>query len=195
MPRKDRKPKARPSGDEWFVYMVRCADGSLYTGIAKDVARRLRQHNAGTASRYTRSRLPVELVYQEAHPGQSSALKREAAIKAMDRRGKLTMAKQSKTPAKSVRQVARLEDIPNVGPAVAGDLRQLGITSPGELPGRDPYALYDDLCRITGHRHDPCLLDTFIAAVRYMEGAPKRPLWKYTAERKREMAARNEASR
>ena len=195
MPGKDRKPKVRPSADEWFVYMVRCADGSLYTGIAKDVARRLRQHNAGTASRYTRSRLPVELVYQEAHPGQSSALKREAAIKAMGRRGKLTMAKPRKTPAKSVRQVARLEDIPNVGPAVAGDLRQLGITSPGELPGRDPYALYDDLCRITGHRHDPCLLDTFIAAVRYMEGAPKRPWWKYTAERKREMADRKEASR
>jgi Pathogenicity locus len=52
------------------------------------------------------------------------------------------------------------------------DLRQLGITSPGELPGRDPYAMYDDLCRITGQRHDPCLLDVFIAAVRFMEGAP-----------------------
>ena len=195
MPKNDRRSKARPSGDEWFVYMVRCADDSLYTGIAKDVARRCKQHNAGTASRYTRSRLPVELIYQEAHPGQSSALKREAAIKALDRRGKLTMAKQSKTPAKAVRQIARLEDIPNVGPAVAGDLRQLGITSPGELPGRDPYALYEDLCRITGQRHDPCLLDTFIAAVRYMEGAPKRQWWKYTAERKREMAARTEAGR
>ena len=193
MPRKDRKPKARPSGDEWFVYMVRCADGSLYTGIAKDVARRLRQHNAGTASRYTRSRLPVELVYQEAHPGQSSALKREAAIKAMDRRGKLTMAKQRKKSARTVRQVARLEDIPNVGPAVAGNLRQLGIATPAGLPGRDPYTLYYGLCRITGHRHNPCLLDTFIAAVRYMEGAPKRPWWKYTAERKREMTARREA--
>jgi len=175
--------------------MVRCADGSLYTGIAKDVARRCQQHNNGTASRYTRSRLPVELVYHEVHPSQSSALKREAAIKAMDRRGKLTMAQQSKKPAKGVRQVARLEDIPNVGPAIAADLRQLGITTPAGLPGRDPYALYDDLCRITGHRHDPCLLDTFIAAVRYMEGAPKRPWWKYTAERKREIAARTEASR
>ena len=94
---------------------------------------------------------------------------------------------------KAVRQVARLEDIPNVGPAVAGDLRQLGITSPGDLPGRDPYALYDDLCRITGQRHDPCVLDTFIAAVRYTEGAPKKPWWEYTAERKRVMAARSEA--
>jgi pathogenicity locus Cdd1 protein len=92
-------------------------------------------------------------------------------------------------------EVARLEEIPNVGPAVAADLRRLGITSPAELPGRDPYALYDDLCRITGQRHDPCLLDTFIAAVRFMEGGPKRPWWKYTAERKRELAARNAEGR
>jgi len=96
--------------------------------------------------------------------------------------------------AKGRKQLARLEDIPNIGPAVAADLRQLGITAPDELPGRDPYAMYDDLCRITGQRHDPCLLDTFIAAVRYMEGAPKKPWWKYTAERKREMAARRSAN-
>jgi hypothetical protein len=95
--------------------------------------------------------------------------------------------------AKGRKPLVRLEDIPNVGPAVAGDLRQLGITAPVELPGRDPHAMYDDLCRITGQRHDPCLLDTFIAAVRYMEGAPKRPWWKYTAERKRAMAARRPA--
>jgi hypothetical protein len=86
--------------------------------------------------------------------------------------------------------VALLEDFPNVGPAVAADLRQLGITTPSELLGRDPYAMYDDLCRITGQRHDPCLLDTFIAAVRYVEGGPNKPWWKYTAERKRTLAAR-----
>ena len=91
--------------------------------------------------------------------------------------------------------IARLEDIPNIGPAVAGDLRQLGIMLPAELLERDPYAMYDDLCRITGQRHDPCLLDTFIAAVRYMEGAPKKPWWKYTAERKRELAARSAEGR
>lgn len=190
MPKKDRKPKAGSSGEKWIVYIVRCADGSLYTGITKDVTRRCQQHNAGTASRYTRSRRPVKLIYQEAHPDQSSALKREAAIKAMNRREKLTMIHQRKKPAKRVREIARLEDIPNIGPAVAADLRQLGITTPDELPGRDPYAMYDDLCRITGQRHDPCLLDTFIAAVRYMEGAPKKPWWKYTPERKREMAER-----
>src|SRR5476651_133010 len=91
MAKKDRKPKARSSGDKWIVYIVRCADGSLYTGITKDVKRRCQQHNAGTYLRYTRSRRPVKLIYQEVHPSQSSALKREAAIKAMDRRGKLAM--------------------------------------------------------------------------------------------------------
>jgi hypothetical protein len=93
----------------------------------------------------------------------------------------------------NIRELTRLEDIPNVGPAVASDLRRLGITTPGELSGRDPYAMYDDLCRITGQHHDPCLLDTFIAAVRYMEGGPKKPWWEYTAERKRELAARKQA--
>jgi hypothetical protein len=86
--------------------------------------------------------------------------------------------------------VAKLEDIPNVGVSIAGDLRRLGIRSPDDLPGRNPYALYDELCRITRKRHDPCLLDTFIAAVRYMEGGPKKPWWQFTAERKRTLAAR-----
>lgn len=96
MPRKDRKPKVRSSGDKWFVYIMQCDDGSLYTGITKDVDRRCQQHNAGTASRYTRSRLPVKLVYKEAHPSQSSALKREAAIKSMPRKEKLTMIRVRK---------------------------------------------------------------------------------------------------
>lgn len=81
----------KPSGDPWFVYILRCGDSSLYTGVTKDVTRRCRQHNAGTASRYTRSRLPVRVVWQEAQPSQSSALKREVAIKAMARIEKLAM--------------------------------------------------------------------------------------------------------
>ena len=105
------------------------------------------------------------------------------------------MKRQSSERNSSRREIVHLEDIPNIGPAIAADLRQLGITSPDELQGRDPYAMYDDLCRITGQRHDPCLLDTFIAAVRFMEGAPKKPWWKYTAERKRELAARSQAGR
>jgi hypothetical protein len=94
--------------------------------------------------------------------------------------------------AASGRDVANLEGIPNVGPAIADDLRQLGITQPDHLLGRDPYEMYDDLCGITGQRHDPCLLDTFIAAVRFMAGEPKMPWWYYTAERKRELAKRTQ---
>src|SRR6185295_16501830 len=93
------------------------------------------------------------------------------------------------------RELARLEDIPNVGPAIATDLHLLGITTPSDLLGRDPYAMYDDLCRITGQRHDPCVLDTFIAAVRFMDGEPKKPWWKYTAERKKVLAARTTEDR
>lgn len=72
----------------WFVYIMRCADDSLYTGISNDLPRRLEQHNAGIAARYTRSRLPVALVYQEVQPNKSIALKRELAIKALSREGK-----------------------------------------------------------------------------------------------------------
>ncbi len=86
---------AKKSGGEWFVYLLRCGDGSLYTGITKDITRRCEQHNAGTASRYTRRRLPVVLVYQEPQASQSLALKREAKIKAMSRLEKESLIGQA----------------------------------------------------------------------------------------------------
>ena len=85
--------------------------------------------------------------------------------------------------------IAALEDLPNIGPALANDLRQVGVHRPEHLVGEDPFGLYDELCRVTGARHDPCVLDAFISAVRYMEGAPRRPWWHYTAERKRRLAS------
>ena len=86
----------KPTCEPWFVYIVRCADGTLYTGITKDVKRRCQQHNAGCASRYTRSRCPTKLVWQETQASQSSALKREAAIKAMARKEKLALIRLRK---------------------------------------------------------------------------------------------------
>jgi predicted GIY-YIG superfamily endonuclease len=80
--------KADSSVNIWFVYILSCVDGSLYTGITNDLIRRCEQHNAGTASRYTRSRLPVMLVYQEAQGSRSVALKREREIKALSRQEK-----------------------------------------------------------------------------------------------------------
>jgi len=74
--------------DIWFVYILRCADDSLYTGITKDLERRCQQHNDGKGSRYTRGRCPLQLVYQEKHRSRSEALSREAAIKALSRKSK-----------------------------------------------------------------------------------------------------------
>jgi putative endonuclease len=68
----------------WHVYIVRCADGSLYTGIAKDVTARVGEHNAGAGAKYTRSRVPVELVYAEEASDRSAAQRREAALKKLD---------------------------------------------------------------------------------------------------------------
>ncbi len=71
-----------------YVYIVRCADGTLYTGWAMDVTRRIAQHNAGRGARYTRLRGPVTLVYREETSDRSAAMRREAAIKKLDREHK-----------------------------------------------------------------------------------------------------------
>jgi predicted GIY-YIG superfamily endonuclease len=83
----------------WFVYMLRCGDGTFYTGVTKDVSRRCRQHNEGKASRYTRSRRPTRLVFQEEHPDQGSALRREAAIKALTRGQKESLVRRARRKA------------------------------------------------------------------------------------------------
>ena len=75
----------------WFVYILRCSDGSLYTGITNCLERRLEKHNRGVASRYTRARLPVCLIYSEPQANRSVASKREAAIKSLEREEKLQL--------------------------------------------------------------------------------------------------------
>lgn len=80
----------RPSS-RWLVYLLRCRDGSLYTGITNDLPKRLKAHAAGTASKYTRSRRPVALAHSEPQTSKSAALKREAAIKRLPRRAKLEL--------------------------------------------------------------------------------------------------------
>jgi predicted GIY-YIG superfamily endonuclease len=76
--------------------MLRCRDGSLYTGITNDLARRLSRHDAGMASAYTRSRRPVRLVYRERQPSRSAALKREAALRRLPRAAKLTLLREAR---------------------------------------------------------------------------------------------------
>jgi hypothetical protein len=102
------------------------------------------------------------------------------------------MAKASKlarsSKAQNAQSAYRLEHIPNIGASIADDLRALDIFEPDQLVGKDPYALYRRIGEIRGVRQDPCLCDTFIAAVRFMEGGPVRPWWYFTAERKRRLA-------
>lgn len=76
--------------------MLRCRDGSLYTGVTNRLAHRLAKHRAGTASAYTRSRRPIRLVYQEAQPSRSAALRREARLRRLTRAEKLALARRSR---------------------------------------------------------------------------------------------------
>ena len=82
--------------DAW-VYMLRCADGSLYTGWSTDMRRRLAAHAAGKASKYTASRLPAELVFARPMRDRASARREEARIKALDRTGKLALIASSRS--------------------------------------------------------------------------------------------------
>ncbi len=79
----------------FYVYLLRCADGTLYTGYTDDPVRRTKVHNAGKGAKYTRARLPVKLVYQEACPDKSAALRREYEIKQLTRVQKLKLIEQS----------------------------------------------------------------------------------------------------
>ena len=82
----------------YFVYILKCRDGSLYTGIAKDVAKRLDEHNSSEkGAKYTKARRPVKLVYQEASVDRSSASKREYEIKKLNRTQKLQLIEESKS--------------------------------------------------------------------------------------------------
>lgn len=82
-----------------------------------------------------------------------------------------------------------LEQLPNIGPSLAADLRRLGIQHPQDLASRDAFQLYRALCTLSGQRQDPCVLDTFMAATDFMRGAEARPWWAYTALRKSQYGA------
>lgn len=83
----------------WYVYILRCKDDTLYCGITPDMKRRLEQHRSGKGAKYTRGRGPLELVYCEALPSHSDALKREIAIKRLTRAQKLDLIAKNKPAA------------------------------------------------------------------------------------------------
>jgi Pathogenicity locus len=81
--------------------------------------------------------------------------------------------------------VSRLDALPNIGKAIAADLRLIGVDHPKKLVGRNPFEMYEALCAATGKRQDPCVLDVFMSAVHFMEGGEPLPWWSFTAERKK----------
>lgn len=97
----------RPANSRWLVYILRCRDGSLYTGITNDLPKRLASHAAGKASRYTRSRLPVSLAFTEPQTSRSAALKREAAIKKLSRPQKDELLSRSLPGRRPARHISR----------------------------------------------------------------------------------------
>ncbi len=76
----------------WYLYMVRCADDTIYTGISIDVQARIDKHNSGSGAKYTSTRLPVRLIYSESQPDQISAMKREVEVKKWGRKRKENLA-------------------------------------------------------------------------------------------------------
>lgn len=82
-------------------------------------------------------------------------------------------------------EAKRLTDIPNIGKAAAADLIALGFPTPADVKGMDPLQAYDRLRDAQGRLHDPCVLDTFMAAHDFMNGGPAQPLWNFTEQRKR----------
>ncbi|MBA3057100.1 MAG: helix-hairpin-helix domain-containing protein [Gammaproteobacteria bacterium] len=81
-------------------------------------------------------------------------------------------------------RLVALTDLPNIGPACAHDLKLLGIHEPSQLVGQSPFDMYEKLCKKTGSRHDPCVIDVFMSVTRFMAGEEPRPWWNYTQERK-----------
>ena len=88
MQAKEKRSRKKKKLERWFLYILKCSDSSFYTGITKDLERRLKMHNAGKASRYTRTRRPVEMIYRETCKGRTQALVRECAVKAYPRKKK-----------------------------------------------------------------------------------------------------------
>ena len=80
--------------EQWYLYILECNDGSFYTGVTPDIDRRIKTHNEGNGGRYTRSKLPVALIYSEAHLTKSEALKRELQIKGWSKKKKWALINQ-----------------------------------------------------------------------------------------------------
>ena len=87
--------------------------------------------------------------------------------------------------------VSRLDELPNIGEAMAKGLQSIGIDHPKKLIGKEPFELYEALCATSGKRQDPCVIDVFMSVVHFMEGGDPLPWWSFSDERKKQTARQN----
>jgi DNA-3-methyladenine glycosylase II len=148
--------------DTFYVYMVRCSNGALYTGMTTDVPRRVGEHNAARGARYTAVHAPVDLVWTEAHPDRSSAMKREAQIKKLSRLKKLTLISRPSAPAKKA---------PLADGNGAGERRERSVKRRAGADATLPLSetAYARGCRYLAKR------DPDLASIRSELGSP--PMW------------------
>jgi len=104
---RNQKKTPKKRAEKWFLYMLRCTDASLYTGIAKDIDKRFKVHSSGKGARYTRARLPVEIVYRETCESRTDALVREFKVKKLSPKRKRTLVEAYRIGGKALKKAIR----------------------------------------------------------------------------------------
>lgn len=148
---------------KWTVYIIECSDGRLYTGITVDMERRFKEHReSAKGAKFFNSTNAERIVYQEIKKDRSQASIREAQIKKLSRKEKDALIQRG-APIRS------LLDLEGVGKAMQEDFHLLGIKSVDQLKGKKAIKLYERLEKLTGKKHDPCVLDVFNCAIAQAE--------------------------
>lgn len=125
-------------------------------------------------------------------------MRRSSKGKSVTRKSRFPDGADSKNNVETVHEmknpnretVSQLDELPNIGKSIADNLRLIGIDHPKKLVGKEPFALYEALCKASGNRQDPCVIDVFMSVIHFMEGGDPLPWWSFTRERKRRMAKR-----
>ena len=143
----------------WFVYILRCADGTLYSGITNDLDRRLAEHNSGQGAKYTRGRRPAKFIYSKKCESRSAALKEESKIRKLPRKEKINLSKSAKKePVSEEKKLpAKLFQVINEGFICANCKSQVLPTTCGAPRNHCPFCLYSKHVDINvGDRANPC---------------------------------------